>query len=151
MSRKKQIPIQPFQCRWDEHRQNVGCNEEDCSCGWTHRCRPRYVFAQNVGNKTASTFKNIGVCDLDERIPMLLMMFIPALALLAMAVLRSLFSAWKRTEKVDRRRMDALCDSRGASSMRSPQAGPTVVQWPDTHRGWGASDGRNGSLHRNRG
>jgi len=59
-------------CLYNELGERVGC-VADCSCGWGSRCYPRFVLLDDAGDQfSGRRWFNIGVCDVDMRLPLVL-------------------------------------------------------------------------------
>lgn len=69
--RSKLHSLQDGQCLMNPEGDRVGC-VADCSCGVGARCYPRFVLVDDTQDPfTGKQWFNIGVCDVDMRLPLL--------------------------------------------------------------------------------
>ncbi|CAE7614273.1 unnamed protein product [Symbiodinium natans] len=109
-----------FSCPWDGARR-PGC-AQGCSCGWTERCHPSYVFVpDNLDNITRDSrdrwgqLVDVGACGMDFRVPVLVSLLLPVFLLTCLISVRRMSANVTYSDlKVFRtsRRMDALCQKR---------------------------------------
>ncbi|CAE7234540.1 unnamed protein product [Symbiodinium necroappetens] len=104
-----------FPCAWDGARR-PGCAEK-CSCGWTERCHPSFVFVpDNTSSGRHGQLVDVGVCGMDFRVPVLVSLLLPVLLLTCLISVRrimtdAVYSELKLFSR-ESRRMDDLCNKK---------------------------------------